>query len=177
MKYIIDKNTTKLILYPYKDDFNYLLNQEMTFDTEYKCLEGGLVYSGAKYLKIESKIFNNTEAVFASNQITLILVMSILAHQLNSDAKNEEFNQNLKQFYKYIGNCILKQQLFVFNKMITQDDDFIPFKACVKATRKTNNGQYYLINISIGKESNFEVIFKGFMLPTDPHDLSSSKIN
>ena len=146
----------------YKKEFIYVSSNELYYDALAKTLKGKLKYKDiAPYGKAQhSKIFNNTEAIFSSNQIGYILVYCL---------EKEHPNFDLNKFLFSMGRWVIKKQELVFDTAIFDEISLIPFIATVIKRKYINNNTYLEVKVTIGENESFKILTKQFKTKKDIH--------
>jgi hypothetical protein len=169
----INPKFVSLLTNVYDDNFNYLDPKEFLISEDYKTVKCNLKYKNSRYLKkSNSKLFNNAEAVFSFNQLSLTHIITYIA-QTNNDFFVEDIDINLDSFEKYkkiIGNFVLLNQKQTFKKNINEQL-LIPAINEITKIRKIKNNYLIYMTTTIGSENNFFFETKGFMTQEDLHGL------
>ena len=160
---------SKVVLEIYKDEFVYVSPDNLVFHPDTSTLTGNLIYRGAPYWKRESKIFNNTEAMFAFNQAGYLLAICAFSHDDGFDIFDESFSDSIQNYIKMLGHFVIREQTLKFDGMITGNSTTVPFTAKGLRRKKTNHGHYFVCSINIGEENQFTITSKVFLLKTNVH--------
>ena len=160
---------SKVVLEIYKDEFVYVSPDNLVFHPDTSTLTGNLIYRGAPYWKRESKIFNNTEAMFAFNQAGYLLAICVFSQDDGFDIFDESFSESIQNYVKVLGQFVIKEQMFKFDGMISDDKATIPFVAKRLRGKKTPQGHYFVCSVNIGEKNQFTVTSKIFLLKNNVH--------
>ena len=169
--FFLKKEMINSILNPYQDHFIYLDDQSVVLDTEKNTLTGRTLYLGSRYLKefVKSKIFNSAEAILASNQIGIVLLLSAIAFKNNIIETEDQLNGIVLNHLHDAWNIVVSHQEISCKKMIPNHFDTFPFKSELIQFRKTRRGIFFCLNCTFGEENNFSVISNGFILNENAH--------
>lgn len=165
----IPKCFSEKFLDAYKDEFIYINSDTIMFSKENESITGQFVFKGAQYLKQSDRILNNTEAIIASNQISYLLVMALLATNDGHDIYLDSFQTHLNPYYKKLGNIVLREQSCFYRKPLNDSEGDIILTAAKDNHVLKKNLNMFTYTVRFGKQDNFIITTKAVLLNYDIH--------
>ena len=164
--------TLSKICHGYKDDFYYVDESSIT-QSDAKSIEGKIIFRTPGYLRVigTDYIFNNTEAVLASNQIMYLLVA--ISEYPENFYVNADLTSLEKLYRESDPKLVVRSQKFSFKKPILTDKNYCKFSANIYEVNLTRSGfKFIKMKVFLGDENNFEIDTTAVWLKENMHKLN-----
>ena len=138
----VSNEVVEKVLERYKNEFRYVNPVDVFFDSDTLTLSGKFNYLYSSYSANKSHIFNNTEAVFLSNQTIYILVSCYLMFQDEVDVAQISNNEEAQSYIDKLGSIVIKRMDLLFLGSIFADDPSLPFQIRINKCKKHLKGNF-----------------------------------